>query len=151
MKNNVSMTDMLYEIEVGDRYYHQAFNLRYSLFFQEYGLPESIVKDEIESSSRHFTIVKNDRVIAYGRLTKTDNEVYQISQLVVRKDKQKMGFGSIMLRHLINVAKQSGGKEIILHARIPSIEFYKKVGFSIYGSMFLSKSTKLPHRPMIYR
>ncbi len=112
-------TDMIYEIELGDKYYHQAFNLRYSLFFREHGLPVTVVKDKFESSSRHFAIIENDTVIAYGRLTKIDNEVYKISQMAVREEKQKMGFGSIILKHLINIAEKSGGREIILNARIP--------------------------------
>ncbi len=151
MKKNFSITDMLYEIELGDIYYHQAFNLRYSLFFQEHELPKSIVKDNVESSSRHFAIIENDIVVAYGRLTKIDNEVYKISQLVVKKDKQNMGYGSKILKHLIDIAKQSGGKQIILHARIPFIEFYENHGFSTSGDIFLSKSTQLPHQRMIYR
>ena len=142
---------MIYEIEPGDKYYHQAFNLRYSLFFQKHGLPESIVKDKFESYSRHFAVIESDTVIAYGRLTKIKNEVYKISQMAVREDKQKMGFGSIILKHLINIAEKNGGREIILNARIPFIKFYQKHGFSSSGNLFLSESTELPHQPMTYK
>ncbi len=144
-------TNIVHEIRLDDEYYHQAFNLRYSLFFQEYGLPVSIVRDEFESCSRHFAIIENDLVIAYARLTKMEDEVYKISQMAVREKKQSMGFGSILLKHLINIAEINSGSEIILNARISFIKFYQKHGFSISGTIFLSESTQLPHQPMIYR
>ena len=147
----MSNTNIIYEIEIGDKYYHQAFNLRYTLFFREYGLPNTVVQDKFEFCSRHFVIIEKNTVIAYGRLTKTDNEDYKISQMVVRKERQKMGFGSMLLKYLINIAGKNGGSEIVLNARIPFIEFYKKHGFSTFGTIFLSESTQLPHQPMIYR
>jgi predicted GNAT family N-acyltransferase len=144
-------TNMVYEIKLGDKYYHQAFKLRYSVFFREHGLPENIVKDRLESVSRHFAIIENDSVSAYGRLTKIDSEVYKISQVVVREEKQKMGFGSTLLKHLINIAQKNGGSRVILNARISFLEFYQKHGFSKSGAIFQSESTQLPHQPMIYK
>ena len=141
---------MVREIRLGDKYYQQAFNLRYSLFFQKYGLPKTVIEDKFEYKSRHFAIIKNNYVIAYGRLTKIENEVYKMSQIAVRKDMQKKGFGSTILNHLIDIAGEYGGIKIILNARIPFIEFYQKHGFSKSGEIFLSQSTGLPHQPMIY-
>jgi len=144
-------TNMIYEIKPGNKYYHQAFNLRYSVFFQEHGLPESVVKDRFESSSRHFVIIENESVSAYGRLTKVDSEVYKISQMVVRKEKQKMGFGSTLLKYLVNIAHKNGGRSVILNARVSFIPFYQKHGFSTSGTIFQSESTQLPHQLMIYK
>ena len=142
---------MIHEITTRERVYQCALKLRYAVFFQKHDLPESVVIDELELHSRHFVLLEKDKLIAYARLSELDDKVFRISQMAVLPARQGQGMGSRLLIHLINEAKKSQAKRIILYARISGIDFYRKHGFENSGDVFLSSSTLLPHQPMSYQ
>ncbi len=144
------MPDII-EVTPNGQYYPQVLKLRYISFFQEYGLPEAVVQDQLELRSRHFALVEHSRVVACGRLTNIDYAVYKISQMAVSAEKQRLGLGSALLKSIISAAQHSGGDKIVLNARIPCVPFYRKHGFFESGKIFLSATTKLPHQPMMSR
>lgn len=140
----------LSELKIGSDLYAQALDLRYALFFQPHNLPRDILIDDYEKDSTHIALVINDSLVAYGRLTHLGKDTYQLSQIVVTAKEQHNGYGSVILRDLIERAKNKGAEKIFLNARTTATELYEKQGFIRTGEVFLSKSTGVPHIQMLY-
>jgi len=138
------------ELKIGSKHYKEALELRYELFFQKHDLPKNILFDEHENASRHIAIICNASLIAYGRLTNLSEGTYQLSQIVVKPQEQRKGYGTIILKKLVEFAENNGGEKVILNARTTATELYKKQGFKNTGEEFLSKSTGVPHVQMLY-
>ena len=137
-------------ISLGDALYRQACHLRYSLFFEPYDLPFDILFDDMESHSLHTGFVEYDNLVAYGRLTKLKPDSVQISQMVVDTDYQRQGLGSLILGEMMSTATTECASDIFLHARLHSVKFYRKHGFSVESDTFFSSTTGVPHVVMRY-
>ena len=141
----------IHEIGKEDDFYQQARNLRYSLFFEAYDLPENILDDEKEPLSSHVAMSEGALLIGYGRLTRLDATTFQVSQMVIAPEHQSSGYGSMLLKELIERAVSSGARTVILNARATAARFYEKQGFTREGELFHSSSTGVPHVRMVYR
>ncbi|MCJ8314223.1 MAG: GNAT family N-acetyltransferase [Saccharospirillaceae bacterium] len=139
----------VYQISTSDNLYNQALGLRYKLFFEEFGLPKDIVKDEFESSSTHHCIYNKEKLVAYGRLTKLENSNFKISQVVVRHSLQRQGYASSLLSGIISAAYSQGAKTIELNSQVKAVSLYKILGFVESGEHYPSKSTAIPHVKMV--
>ena len=128
--------------------FRQACELRYKLFFAQHNLPKSIVRDLKQKYYFHAAIAINNKVIAYGQLVPHPNKVYQICQMVVAPEYQKLGLGKKILLFLIDIAKQEQAIALTLNARLTAIGFYQKLGFQTDGVSFLSTVTGVPHVKM---
>jgi predicted GNAT family N-acyltransferase len=133
-------------VEVGSDEWKKARELRYKLFFEETPHDESIMDDEFEKTSIHMVYVEEGEVLAYGRLTDIGEKEYVISQMVVKSTFQSKGLGSEILQNLLNLV---GNNHVSLSARLPAVDFYKKFGFSIVGSEFVTPSTGVAHIKMV--
>lgn len=138
------------ELKIGSAFYREAVELRYELFFRKHDLPRNILIDEHENASRHVAIVSNGSLIAYGRLTNLGEGTYQLSQIVVKPQEQGKGYGTMILKKLVELAESNGGEKIVLNARTTATRLYKKYGFTNNGEVFPSKSTGVPHVQMLY-
>ena len=126
--------------------YFQACQLRHQVFFAEHNLPFTILFDDQEAISFHAVITNlHNKVIAYGRLTRIQNNTYQISQMVVKPDCQRQGLGQQILLALINLAKKRGANLIALEARTSAVKFYQKLGFETDSPEYPSKKTGVIH------
>jgi predicted GNAT family N-acyltransferase len=142
---------ILSEIKRDSNLYHQALDLRYTLFFKDYGLDKSITADDLEGVSIHVVLSDGDKLIAYGRLSPLpiDEVSYRISQIVVEPDHQRNGYALIVLRELIRLATQRGGQTLVLNAQLEVIQLYKKLGFKEDGEIYVVKLTGVKHQRMV--
>lgn len=69
---------------------------------------------------------------------------------MVKPQEQGKGYGTMMLKNIVDLAERNGSENIILNARTTATEMYKKQGFKSNGGEFLSKSTGVPHVQMLY-
>ncbi|KXF80744.1 GNAT family N-acetyltransferase [Enterovibrio coralii] len=137
------------EIKRDSLLYHQAVSLRYALFFEALGLPKSIVHDEKEAKSFHYSVSKDDTLVAYGRLSETDVAQMQISQMVVSPEFQRQGHGESLLRYMIEQAKSTGVRKLHLAARLHAVPLYTKLGFETIGEPYNSVLTDVAHIKMV--
>ncbi|BCS88090.1 GNAT family N-acetyltransferase [Pseudodesulfovibrio sediminis] len=138
------------EIQQTDVFYQRARDLRHTLFFKKHDLPFSILDDEKEVCSAHVVIVEGDTLIGYGRLTRLDNTTYQISQMVIDPRHQSQGYGTMLLKALIERAVASSAQKITLNARTTATRLYAKQGFVSEGETFPSNTTGVEHVTMAY-
>lgn len=137
------------EIDPNSIYYDQAMQLRYHVFFKGFGFDISVTPDELESVSKHFCIIENDRVIAYGRLSRlAEPKHYRLSQIVVREDYRSIGLSLKILQKLINEARKLQANTLILNAQKNALGLYEKFGFRPVDRPYLAKLTGIEHQKM---
>ena len=138
------------DVTVGSATYNLALQLRYELFFEELGLPISVVPDDLEESSTHVAMSDDDELLGYARLSEIGDNDYRISQVVVSPKHQGKGHSMILLRNLMEKAKIAGAQTIRLNSQIGVIGLYEKLGFETVGEVYTVKLTGLPHKKMVY-
>lgn len=137
-------------VAITDAVYNDILLLRYDLFFKAYGLPFSVVQDELEGESEHYAIVKDDCLYAYGRVSEISPSEYKVSQVLVAPEFRGCGYGSYMLDHIVSTLMTRSGASVYLNARLSAERFYATVGFRRSGVPFLSRVTNVPHVRMDY-
>ena len=88
----------------------------------------------------HFTYVMYDEGVPVGigsiilseRLIHNGAIVAEIEDVSVHKDFHGRGYGKLLVKHLIKVAKKSGAYKCILCCSDENIGFYLRVGMSRY-------------------
>ncbi|KGJ87893.1 bifunctional GNAT family N-acetyltransferase/hotdog fold thioesterase [Thalassotalea sp. ND16A] len=109
--------------------YHQ---LRYQQLRQPWGQPMGSEVDEVEGQSVHRMIVDEEgRVVAVGRLHKTNCFSGQIRYMAVAEKYHGKGLGKLMLTSLEQVAIEQGVKTIELNAREVAVSFYQKMAYQL--------------------
>lgn len=134
-------------IQISSPYYKEAVKLRIELFFKETDNPLEFITDYDEEVSYHLICIHNHNVIGTGRLTLKDH-IGVISQMAIANCYQKQGIGKQILKMLINQCINKNIKKITLAARLTAIPFYKKFKFEVYGNIYPSKKTGIPHQNM---
>jgi ElaA protein len=71
----------------------------------------------------------------------------KIGRMAVLKSYRRRGVGKKLLKWAIEMALRRGVKRIYLHAQVPVIGFYERMGFRSVGPVF--KEAGIPHRKMI--
>lgn len=117
--------------------------VRYAVFVQEQGIPETLEWDASDAESFHLLAVnKEGQAIATARLLASG----QIGRMAVLSEYRDHGIGSELLRQLLTVAKGRGLEEVFLHAQISAIPFYRRFGFRSEGPTF--EEAGIPHQQM---
>ena len=119
--------------------------IRVKVFVIEQHVPEELEWDEYDESAWHAVAKLNEQVVGTGRLI-LDQSKAKIGRMAIDKDSRGKGVGSEILRALINLGKEKGAQEFILHAQTHAIAFYAREGFEPYGPIF--DEAGIPHLEM---
>lgn len=121
--------------------------IRHSVFVEEQGVPEDLEVDEKDPSALHFLATTDDGIaIATARLVHECDEIARIGRFAVLAAYRNQGFGTRLLHHMLDYARQQGYAKIVLSAQLEAISFYEKAGFEPYGEIYLDAG--LEHRSM---
>lgn len=91
-------------------------------------LPRS--RKELEDNLSNFIVIhKDDAVVACGSLENFSKELTEIRSLIVDPELQGEGLGKILVKQLIELAKQREAKRVM--ALTYSVGFFQKLGFSV--------------------
>ena len=74
-----------------------------------------------------------------------------IDDLFVKQNYRKNGIGTLLMRSVIDYAKESGCHKLrwqVSNWNQPAIDFYKKLGFEVVSEVFASKKTGAPYARM---
>ena len=124
----------------------RAFAIRMRVFVREQGVPAEIELDEDDQHAIHFLATIRGRVVGTARLVMHGNNAKIGRMAVLKKDRGK-GIGVALLKRSITAARRRGAGKIFLHAQVPVIEFYEKMGFRCVGRVF--DEAGIAHRKMI--
>jgi predicted GNAT family N-acyltransferase len=110
-----------------------AYPIRFTVFVEEQGVPRDIELDEHDAVSIHVIVFEDAKAVATGRLLPDGH----IGRMAVLKDWRGRGIGALMLKRLMNRAKERGDVEVVLSAQIHAVPFYRAHGFVPEGDEYL--------------
>jgi hypothetical protein len=133
-------------ISIDSKYYLDAVDLRYRVFFQPTNSPISGVYDNLEDISYHLVATLNDKVVGYFRLS-IDESGGKLSQFVIEPNMR--GKGSIaknLFDMMVEKAKENDVHKLWGEIRLHVAEAAKIYGFIISDEVFPSPKTGIPHK-----
>jgi ElaA protein len=129
-----------------DQAKRRAFAIRMRVFVREQRVPAEIELDDDDQHAIHFLATISGRVVGTARLVMHGNDA-KIGRMAVLKKYRGKGVGAALLKRSITAARRRGAGKIFLHAQVPVIEFYEKMGFRCVGRVF--DEAGIAHRKMI--
>ncbi len=126
-------------IEVYDNVVDEARYIRETVFLQEQGFEKEY--DEYDNVAKTVVIYDGDEAIATCRLY-WDNEVncHHMGRIAVLKHRRGEGLGAIIVTEGEKVIKSLGGKEVFISGQIQVADFYKKLGYTQYGEVYMEEN-----------
>lgn len=123
-------------LEHNSKEYEQMIQLRISQLLQPIGVPASYIDREGERQDILIGASENHEIIGCCVLTPKTNGVIQLRQMAVRNDYRGKGIGAAIIDFAEEVAKENGFTVLMMHARNPVVDFYRKCGYQIEGEEF---------------
>lgn len=126
------------QIEFGTPEFDEALALRYEVLRKPLNMefhPDDIAQ---EYDSYHIACYENRTQLIVGVLIlkPKDEHTVKMRQVAVSQAYQSKGIGTFMVEASEIIAKDMGYHRIELHARDTAVPFYKKMNYSISGSVF---------------
>jgi predicted GNAT family N-acyltransferase len=112
-----------------------VFRLRHEVFVIEQAVPTELERDEFDGAAVHLVALRHDTVVGTLRIV-ADADVAKVGRMAVAKALRKMGIGSRLIERAAALAKDMGIREMVLHAQITAIDFYRRHGFREEGEIF---------------
>ena len=137
---------MSYAISVTNN--HEAcFALRHQVFVDEQGVPVEEELDELDAEATHILATKDGVPVGTARVVYQD-EIAKIGRVCVLKSTRGTGLGADLINAAVQLAKdKSGITKAKLGAQLHALGFYEKLGFSVYGPVYLDAG--IEHRDMV--
>ena len=110
-----------------------ASPIRFRVFVEEQGVPREIELDEHDPACVHAVVFEDGQAVATGRLLPDGH----IGRMAVLKQWRGRGLGSILLKLLMEHAKQAGHAEVAVSAQVHAVPFYRAHGFVPVGEEYL--------------
>ncbi|MBI2997898.1 MAG: GNAT family N-acetyltransferase [Deltaproteobacteria bacterium] len=132
---------------VSEKELKRVFSIRLRVFVREQGVPEEIELDKDDQRATHFLARVRGRAVGTARLV-IKNRRAKIGRMAVLKSHRGKGAGTALLKRAVEFARESKANMIYLHAQIPVIGFYEKMGFRCVGRIF--KEAGIPHCKMVF-
>jgi YbgC/YbaW family acyl-CoA thioester hydrolase len=115
-----------------------ASPLRYEVFVNEQEIDPELEWDAADETAVHAVVVnKLGQAVATGRLLQPQSHVAQIGRMAVNKALRGGSLGRLVVSTLIDKARQRGDLEVLLHAQCSAEGFYRRLGFTAHGDIFL--------------
>ena len=126
----------------------KAFAIRLRVFVKEQGVPMEIELDRDDKRAVHFLATIAGKAVGTGRVVMHHSGA-KIGRMAVLKSYRRKGVGKVLLKRAIVKARDLGAEKIYLHAQVPVIGFYEKMGFRCISPIF--DEAGIPHRKMVFR
>lgn len=111
----------------------QAWHLRHEVMWPE--MPFDYIKLADDEAGIHYGLFKDEKLISVVSLF-IDQEEAQFRKFATLEDEQGKGYGSTLLKYVLNRANDHGVKRIWCNARTNKVEFYKKFGLEKTATTF---------------
>jgi predicted GNAT family N-acyltransferase len=110
-----------------------ASAIRFEVFVNEQRVPPEMELDEMDAASLHALALEGDVALGTGRLLPDGH----IGRMAVRREARGQGIGGMILRALMDAARERGDRAVVLHAQLHAMEFYRRHGFVVEGEGFM--------------
>jgi predicted GNAT family N-acyltransferase len=136
------MSKFSYKMVAGDVELQQAFGVRRQVFVREQGISEELVFDGHDREALHMVVKDGQRVIGSARVQFLTGNQAKLERMAVLKRYRRKGIGREMIRFLNAVWKDKQVQQIIIHAQLEVVPFYKSCGFDELGLPFWEAGIK---------
>ena len=116
---------------------YALLELRSDVFVLEQNCPYLDV-DGLDREAVHVWVEEDGRVAACARIYLIEGGFIKIGRVVSAREFRGKGYGAVVMRESIRVARQEfGPATILIHAQAYATGFYEKFGFVISSPVFL--------------
>ena len=131
------------QIDFNSGEYKQMIHLREEILRKPLHL--TFEADELDNEINDILIgaFDEEKILGCCILSRVDTRVVRLRQMAVQNNLQGKGIGASMMNFAENLARDSGYKKLIMHARKTAVGFYEKLGYKVSGHEFMEVS--LPH------
>ena len=136
------MSRFNYKLVTGDIELYEAFEVRRQVFVREQGIPEELVFDEHDKEALHMVVKDGKQVIGSARVQFLADNQAKLERMAVLKRYRRKGIGREMLLFLDTVWKDKQVRQVIIHAQLEVVPFYKLCGFDELGLPFQEAGIK---------
>jgi predicted GNAT family N-acyltransferase len=117
----------------------EAQAIRTAVFVEEQKVPLALERDAADLGAVH-ALARNrlGRAVGTGRLLAADGPGHpaRIGRMAVARGLRGARIGHAMLEALMAEAGRRGDAEVMLHAQVSAIGFYRRAGFRAWGEPF---------------
>jgi predicted GNAT family N-acyltransferase len=125
-----------------------AMKMRIEVFVQEQLIPLEMERDPADADCLHAVAYNRlGQPVATGRLLPSKAGSARIGRMAVKRLLRGAGQGALVLRTLVDAARQRGDRQVLLHAQRSAEGFYARAGFVPQGEGF--EEAGLPHIEMV--
>ncbi|MGN0521663.1 MAG: GNAT family N-acetyltransferase [Eubacterium sp.] len=122
--------------------------IRKTVFLDEQGADSEQEFDSFDNNegSALFVLLYDENVpVATARLANTEKGL-KLGRVAILKPYRGKGFGSIIVRMLVEKAFEIGADKVFVDAQTHAVPFYEKIGFKVTGTQITDRG--LAHIPM---
>ena len=128
-----------------------ALSVRRAVFVDEQGVPEDREIDGKDGGATHFVAYDGRKPIAVARLREYNedskaSDTAKVERVAVLEERRGAGVGRALMNTVEETAISAGYVEIVLHAQLPVLDFYSRLGYEPMGEPF--EDAGIPHRKM---
>jgi len=136
------MSKFGYKLVTGDVELQEAFAVRRQVFVREQGISEDLVFDGHDREALHMVVKDGERIIGSARVQFLAGNQAKLERMAVLKRYRRKGIGKEILLFLDAVWKDKQVQQVIIHAQLEVVPFYKLCGFDEFGSPFREAGIK---------
>lgn len=114
--------------------------LRHQIMWPD--LPLDFIKLPEDSKGNHFGLFLDKELVSVVSLFQTDVGITQFRKFATKTNHQGKGYGSKLLVHLIEFAKEHGFHTLWCNARVDKTDFYKKFGMFETQETYIKQNVK---------
>jgi ribosomal protein S18 acetylase RimI-like enzyme len=104
----------------------QVWPIRQKAMYPDKALQDMILPED--KDGEHFGIFEEEQLVSIISLF-LNGETAQFRKLATIEEKQRLGYGRLLLDHVISHSMASGAENIWCNARKNKVSFYLKAGF----------------------
>ena len=133
-------------IETHDPLMAQELDLRWRVLRAPLGHPREAVAFPFERESLHLVALDAGTVVACVLFHPENAHGGRLFQMAVEPALQGKGLGRELVARLETEIASRGWTDVHLHARVPVVPFWEKLGWKVEGGEFVEVG--IPHRTM---
>jgi predicted GNAT family N-acyltransferase len=123
-----------------------ALDVRREVFIDEQGVPEHRELDGRDDAATHFVAYEGGRPVGAARLRGYDATTAKVERVAVLEPERGRGLGRELMAVVEAAATDEGFDEVLLHAQVPVVGFYERLGYEVTSETF--EDAGIPHREM---
>jgi predicted GNAT family N-acyltransferase len=131
-----------YKLVPGGVELKEAFEVRRQVFVREQDISEDLVFDGHDRKALHMVVKDGERVIGSARVQFLADNQAKLERMAILKRYRRKGIGREMLLFLDTIWKDKQVQQVIIHAQLEVVPFYKLCGFDEFGSPFREAGIK---------